>query len=59
MNEGVTIDEYLKTLLQRDVRFTVNDKVLREGKLIVFNIKDFHCCLMLNRTLLKIFISHS
>jgi len=42
MNEGININEHLKTLLQRDVQFTVNDKILREGKLIVFNIKDFY-----------------
>ena len=43
MNESITyIDDHLKNLLQRDVQFVVNDKILREGKLIVFNIKDFY-----------------
>ena len=42
MTQTDYIDENLKTLLQREVQFIVNDKVLREGKLIVFNIKDFY-----------------
>jgi N-glycosylase/DNA lyase len=39
---NVDIEPYLKHILQRDVRFVVNDKVLREGKVIIFYIKDFY-----------------
>jgi hypothetical protein len=42
MSKITHIDENLKTLLQRDIQFVVKDKVLREGKLMVFNIKDFY-----------------
>ena len=43
MNDPVAyIDDYFKDLLQRDIQFVLNDKILREGKLIVFNIKDFY-----------------
>ena len=36
------IEDTLKTLLQRQVRFVVNNKVLKEGRIVVFNIKDFY-----------------
>ena len=32
----------LRAALQKNVTFNVNDKTLREGKLILFNIKDFY-----------------
>ena len=32
----------LKHALQRDVVFEVNGKILRQGKIILFNIKDFY-----------------
>ena len=39
---NVDIEPFLKEILQRDVKFIVNDKVLREGKVIIFYIKDFY-----------------
>ena len=36
------IDKYCKQILQNDVRFVLNDnKVLRRGKLLLYNTKDF------------------
>ena len=32
----------MKTILQRDVKFVINNKILREGKLILFNLKDYY-----------------
>ena len=32
----------LKNFLQSTVRLQINDKVLREGRLILFNVKDFY-----------------
>ena len=47
----LNIDEYieqeLKCILQRDVSFVVNNKVLREGKLMMFNMKDFYISFIL------------
>ena len=38
MNDYLTsIDNILKQLLQKDIRFVLNDQVNREGKLILFN----------------------
>lgn len=34
-------DNALRNALQKNVIFEVNGKILREGKLILFNIKDF------------------
>ena len=39
---NVEIEPHLKDILQRNVKFVVNDKVLREGKVIIFYIKDFY-----------------
>ena len=37
------IDEYLKNILQRDVKFILNEKkVLRKGKLMLYSIKDYY-----------------
>lgn len=35
----------LKTVLQKNVRFTVNGKAIREGKLILYQIKDYYISL--------------
>lgn len=36
------VEPCLKNLLQRDIRFEVNGKIIREGKLVLYNIKDFY-----------------
>ena len=36
------LEKTLRPALQKDVRFMLNDKILREGKLLLFNIKDFY-----------------
>lgn len=46
MNE-LPIDDFLKTMLQRDVQFVVGDKVIKEGRIVVFNIKDFYISFVL------------
>ena len=38
----VVLQDNLNTILQKNVCFTMNDKVLREGKLMIYNIKDFY-----------------
>lgn len=40
-------DTFLKNMLQRDVEFVVSNKVIKEGKIIVFNIKDFYISFIL------------
>ena len=34
-------------MLQRDVQFSVNDKVIKEGKIMIFNVKDFYISFVL------------
>ena len=41
------LEPILKSLLQRDVSFEVNNKTLRAGKLIIFHIKDFYISFIL------------
>jgi hypothetical protein len=41
MNE-FDLDELLKAFLQTNIKFVVNNKVLREGRLMVFHIKSFY-----------------
>ena len=44
------LQECMKTLLQRDIKLTINSKVLREGKLILFNLKDYYIeCTLINK----------
>jgi hypothetical protein len=38
----VDAETILKTILQRQVKFVVGAKVLKEGRIIVFNIKDYY-----------------
>lgn len=45
------LQECMKIILQRDVRFVINNKVLREGKLILFNLKDYYIeCMFIVKT---------
>jgi hypothetical protein len=36
------LQESLRGILQKDIKFILNKKILREGKLILFNVKDFY-----------------
>ena len=36
------VEDALKLLLQKKIKLQVNEKVLKEGKFILFNIKDFY-----------------
>jgi hypothetical protein len=36
------LETALKEFLQQKVQFVLNDKVVREGKLMLFNVKDFY-----------------
>lgn len=36
------IEKHLNTALQKNVQFMLNDKAVREGKLMLYNIKDFY-----------------
>lgn len=45
------IEQYCKDILQRDVRFVLNDKkVLRRGRLILFNVKDYFITFTIDST---------
>jgi hypothetical protein len=45
------INTLCKSILQRDVRFVLNDKkVLRRGKLILFNTKDYFITFTIDST---------
>ena len=37
------IEQLIKPLLLRDISFTVDNKTLKSGKLILFSVKDFFC----------------
>jgi hypothetical protein len=37
-----SIEKKISNLLQRNVKFIINNKVIRSGKLLIFNIKDFY-----------------
>ena len=43
----INIDKLIQPLLQQQVVFSVNDKILKEGRLILFNVRDFHLCFYL------------
>lgn len=36
-----TIDQTLSTLLQHNIKLNVNDKTIRQGRLILYTIKDY------------------
>jgi hypothetical protein len=46
-HSDIYIEDQLKDTLQRDVQFIVNGKALREGKLIMYNMKDFYVSFVL------------
>ena len=35
-------EQLLKCTLQNNVQFVLNDKIIREGKMIIYNVKDFY-----------------
>lgn len=37
------IEQLIKPLLLRNISFTVDNKILKSGKLILFSVKDFFC----------------
>jgi len=37
------IEQLIKPLLLRNISFTVDNKTLKSGKLILFSVKDFFC----------------
>ena len=41
------LQDTLEQILQKNIKFVCNKKTLREGKLILFNIKDFYIHFML------------
>ena len=41
------IENFLRATLQKKIRIRVNNKTLREGRLILFSVKDFYMTLML------------
>jgi len=45
------LQECMKTVLQRDIKLVINSKVIREGKLILFNLKDYYIeCTLIMKT---------
>lgn len=43
----LTVEENLKLFLQRNVTIRIGDRILRQGKLILFNLKDYYIILTL------------
>ena len=41
------LDTCLKSLLQRNVSFNINNKTIREGLLVLFHVKDFYISFIL------------
>ena len=35
-------EQLLKCTLQNNVQFVLNDKIIREGKMIIYHVKDFY-----------------
>ena len=44
------LEEAFNCLLQRDVKIRLNDKTLREGRLVLFCIKNFYMVFSLSQT---------
>lgn len=42
------VERKMSNLLQRDIKFILNSKVIRTGKLLIFNVKDFYACFTLS-----------
>lgn len=38
----ILLQDHLNDILQKNVCFDMNNKTLREGKLVIYNIKDFY-----------------
>lgn len=38
----VKLEDSLKSIFQKDIQFKLNEKVLKEGKLILFSFKEFY-----------------
>lgn len=38
----VELEEDLKNIFQKDIQFKLNNKILKEGKLILFSFKEFY-----------------
>lgn len=38
----LTVEENLKQFLQRNITIRIDDKILRQGRLILFNLKDYY-----------------
>ena len=38
-------EQLLKCTLQNNVQFVLNDKIIREGKMIIYHVKDFYISL--------------
>ena len=37
-----SVEKQLECLLQRNIKFVVNEKVLKRGKLLMYRVKDFY-----------------
>ena len=46
--ENTHLEDNIKQFLQKYVRFTINKKVLREGRLVLYNVKDFYITFIIN-----------
>ena len=45
------LDEYFKEILQREVKFILNEKkVLRKGRLILYAVKDYYITFIISTT---------
>ena len=38
----ITLQDCLADVLQQDLKFIINDKTIKEGKLLLYNIKDYY-----------------
>lgn len=41
------IEKKISDLLQREIKFIINGKVVRSGRLVIFNLKDFYASFIL------------
>ena len=46
---AVNVESQLRRILQKNIKLRINNKTIREGILILFNIKDFYISLMLKQ----------
>ena len=40
--ETLNYDKYLTLLLQRNIKLTINSKIVRQGQLVLYSYKNFH-----------------